>query len=166
MSCDPLATTSLGKAFVVTDYENCPKELTQTDGGNYPSIVMVLSPDEVLLRDGSSSQPIQLPHLQQQILSSFNRIVIIDGGGTLKAGTPTAYCVQRKLIADAGNFHLVPDILPEIIEGEICEVDSCDDIDYIIGLKEIDLSSCLVGEFFELVKIPKSLCPTCAEPTE
>jgi hypothetical protein len=163
MSCDPLSTTSLGKAFVVTDYENCVKELTQTDGGNYPAIVMVLSPDEVLLRDGSTSQPIQLPFLQQQLLGSFNRIAIIDGGGNLKAGTPTAYCVQRKVVAIGGNFFLTPDILPEVIEGEICEVDSCDEVDYIIGLKAIDLSECLAGDFFELVKIPKSLCPTCIE---
>jgi len=163
MACDPLDSTAFGRAFVVTDEENCSKELIQSDGGNYPALAVALSSERAELRDGSVNQPIELPHLQSVTGSVFQRMMVMDSSGRWHVFTPGEFCVDRKMIVRNQQFMLVPDTLPPYIEADICEVDTCDDVDYIIGLREVDLSECLEGEFFEMVKIPKSLCPTCEE---
>lgn len=161
MSCDALSQTTSGRAFVVTNDENCLTELTQSVGGLYPALCISVNDGETILRDGSSSQPIELPHILNQLTTTFQKILAMDGSGRWYAITPTTYCVDRKLIARDGNFVLEPDVLPTVIDADICEVDSCADVDYIIGLRAIDLSDCLEGEYYEMVKLPKSLCPTC-----
>lgn len=163
MACDPLNTTALGRAFVVTDEENCSKELVQEVGGNYPAIAVAISDDKALLRDGSANQPIQLPHLQSLTGSVFQRLMVMDSAGRWHVFTPGEFCVDRKMIVRNEQFMLVPDTLPAIIDADICEVEACDDVDYIIGLRAVDVSECLDGDYYEMVKIPKELCPTCEE---
>ena len=73
----------------------------------------------------------------------------------------------KKLVVIDGEFTFEDDVLPEILLADICEIASCDDYDYLLGLKEITIL-CEPDDItaLQLVKIPKSLCPTCAEEPE
>lgn len=164
MACEELTTTSLGKGIVVADDENCLKELVQSDGGQYPAIPVAISDDSVALRDGSSSQPIQLPHLQRQWGGAFSNIMVQDGDGIWFAYTPDSYCLDQKLIVRDGQFVIVPDTLPTLLASDICEINACDQYDFLLGVKEVVIVC--DGEdvtYLKVVKVPKALCPTCEE---
>ena len=75
--------------------------------------------------------------------------------------TPSTSCIDKKLLVRNGVFVIEPDILPSVIDANICETTDCESVDYLVGLREIDLSDCVEGEYFELVKIPKALWPVC-----
>jgi hypothetical protein len=169
MACDPLDETEEGKALVVTDEENCLKELVQSEGGAYPAIPVALSDTEVVLRDGSVNQPFQLPHLQVQTGGAFQRLMIQDSNGVWYAYEPSTWCVDRKLVVRDGSFELVDDVIPQVATADLCEVSACDDYDYLIGVKEIELTcDDEPTTYLQLVLVPKDLCPSCVEeePTE
>lgn len=167
MPCDDLTTTEEGKALVVLDDENCFKELVQPEGEEYPAIAIALASNKVVLRNGSQSQPIVLPHLQTFSGVSFDRMMVQDSSGEWYAFEPSDYCIDQKLVVRDGAFVLVPDTLPVHIESSVCEVDACDEYDFLIGLEEVTLEC--DGEeqtFLKLVKVPKSLAPECVEEEE
>lgn len=161
MACDALTTTSNGKALVVTNDENCLTELVQEDGGLYPALAISLTDGNTVLRDGSSNQPIELPNLLNYIAYTFEKILAMDSSGRWHAITPSESCIDKKLLVRNGVFVIEPDILPSVIDANICETTDCESVDYLVGLREIDLSDCVEGEYFELVKIPKALWPVC-----
>lgn len=161
MACDALTTTTSGKALVVTNDENCLSELVQSDGGLYPALPIAVNDGETVLRDGSVNQPIELPHMLNELAYTFNRILAMDSSGRWYAITPTSSCIDKKIVVRNGQFYIEPDTLPTVIDANICETTDCESVDYLVGLREIDLSDCIEGDFYELVKIPKALWPVC-----
>lgn len=164
MACDALAQTDSGKALVVTDEENCLKELVQTEGGLYPAIPIAVSDDKVVLKDGSENQPIQLPHIQEQVGGSFQKLMVQDEAGVWYVFEPIVDCIDLKLVIKDGAFSFERDTLPSILSANFCEINECSEYDFLIGVKQVTLTC--DGEdvtFLKLVKVPKTLCPTCVE---
>jgi hypothetical protein len=164
MACDALPQITTGKALVVTDDENCIKELIQPEGASYPALAIALSDNKAVLRDGSVNQPIQLPHLQTQTGGSFQKMMIQDAAGVWYVYEPNEDCIDLKLIVRDGAFDLVRDTLPQILDANFCEINECSEYDFLIGAKQVTLTC--DGEdvvFLKLVKVPKTLCPICAD---
>lgn len=164
MACDPLTTTNQGKALVVTDEDNCQRELVQSDGGAYPAIAVAVSDGKVVLRDGSEVQPINLPHLQVQTGGAFTKMLIQDESGNWFAYTPSVGCVDKRLVVRDGSFEFVDDTLPSLVTTDLCEITDCEGYDFLLGVKEVSIA-CGEGEdnqtYLQIVLVPKDLCPTC-----
>lgn len=165
MACDPLANVSEGRAFIVTDEENCQKELVQSEGGGFPALPVAESETKVVLRDGSVDQPISLPNLQSQTGGSFSRLLGLNDSGQWVSIVPPDGCLDKKIIARNGQFLIVDDVLPDTILASLCEVAACEDYDFLLGLKE-ETINCDGDDVtvLRLVKVPKDLCPECIEP--
>jgi hypothetical protein len=164
LPCDELDQTPFGRALVVTDDENCQRELIQESEDNYPALAIVHSDNRTSLADGSSEFPIPLPHLQTQVGGTFTKLMIQDASGVWYVFTPPETCITQRMLIVDGAFTFEDDVLPQLLNADFCEIDSCDQFDYLLGLKEITISC--DGEdvtYLKPVKIPKNLCPTCAE---
>lgn len=129
------------------------------------AIVQYTEAGKVEIRDGSQNYPIVLKNLEKQIGGTIDSIIIRDGSGKLKAFSPsTGDCLDYKLISRNGLMSLVPDTLPSILEQDVCEVSSCEEFDYFLGLKEQEVSC--DGDtivFLKLVKVPKTVAITCED---
>lgn len=167
--CDPIDETSGGKALVVVDQENCFKQLIPPDDMEGAGLACQISPNKVELRDGSEKYPIPIPHLQTQVGGSISHLVFMDGGNLKSFQPDVQNAIEHKLIFQAGQFRFVPDCLPGIACNDLCPITSCDDFDYVLGLRATTIT---YGEeeipVLKLVKVPKSLLSLCVpeEPTE
>lgn len=128
-------------------------------------IVQYTESGRVEIRDGSQDYPIILKNLEKQIGGAIESIIIRDGSGKLKAFYPeTNDCIDYKLISRDGLMSLVPDTLPSILEQDVCEVASCDEFDYFLGLREQEVScDGSTITFLKLVKVPKTVAITCGD---
>lgn len=156
-----------GRAIVVTDSENCLSELIQPPGSGqtYPAIPVAMNSGRVELRSGSVNDPIQLPYLQEQGGGGFTKIVTHDSTGSLAAFESFNYCIDLKLVIRNGQFEFVEDTLPEIFDSNICTTNSLEQIEYILGAKEINtVCSGVERTFYQVFLIPKDMIvvqPSC-----
>jgi len=159
----PLEETPHGKAPVVVDEFGCLASLVMVNPDDYPALEIALSDDEVQLRDGSAEHPIELPHLQKQVGGSFTKMMIQDASGKWFVFIPPVGCVNQRLIITNGSFMFVDDVLPSILESELCPVASCDEYDYLIGAKLVYIT-CQNGgskQYLKWCLVPRVLCPEC-----
>lgn len=164
IECVELPAIAEGLALVVTDDEFCQNELVQDDSENYPAIPISQSDDEQYLSDGSAAFPFPLPNLQVQTGGSFTKMMIQDSSGTWFVYVPPTSCVNQRMLIVDGAFTFEDDVLPELLLADICEITACDEYDWLLGIKEVTIP-CEPDDltYFQLVKVPKTLCPTCEE---
>lgn len=168
--CDALDLTYQGKSLVVVNEDNCLKQLIPSESANssYPAIPVQLSPTSIELRDGSAEFPIPLPNIKTQTGGSIYRILYRDTGGNIVNWFPeNESCLNHKLIFNGSSFSFVPDCLPSILCADVCDAETCADYDYVLGLREFEIECDEETiTLLKLVKIPKSLIPTCLEGGE
>lgn len=131
--CPPLPYTEAVKSLRGSDKDtSCEVDLISQE---HPAIPVILSDMSTESRSGSSTNPIPINLLQEYSGSGpVPALLYKNLAGEMQAWQPPQGCDKKKVVVDAGKFHIVDDVNNNVFE-EAC-IGSAADADYIAGAKQ------------------------------
>lgn len=158
---EPHAEVMQAQHLAVYQEDDCVRRLKRPDRVRSSGIPIQLTEKTVEIRDGSLEYPIRLPALQKSNLLAVPYLVGMLADGTLVAWAFGQHTCNKKIAIKDGMATIVADYYSDLIDGNVCTEDICENLDGMIGFKET-IEHC-PGQpdqiRIQLVKAPHCCCP-------
>lgn len=152
----------IAQHIAVYESDDCTRRLVRHDRIRSSGIPVQLTGKSVEIRDGSLDFPVQLPALQKSVLASIPYLVGMLADGTLVAWSFGNFTGPKKIVVENGMATIKADYYSDLIDGNVCTEDNCENIHGMIGFKEtVEICPGQPNQIrIQLVKAPKCCCDT------